>query len=115
MLQDVLMSMFGAIEKLIDKKGLRLDGRKPDELRPVKIDVGILANADGFVQLPVGCVPVQAGGRPEVREPGRVSARPEAERQSVGGLHHADQLHHEPGRDQHEGVITWTTFAGKSQ
>jgi exosome complex RNA-binding protein Rrp42 (RNase PH superfamily) len=34
-------------EKLIDKKGLRLDGRKADELRPVKIEVGILANADG--------------------------------------------------------------------
>ena len=34
-------------EKLIDKKGLRLDGRKPDELRPIKIEVGVLSNADG--------------------------------------------------------------------
>ena len=34
-------------EKLIDKKGFRLDGRKPDELRPIKIEVGILSNADG--------------------------------------------------------------------
>jgi exosome complex component RRP41 len=34
-------------EKLIDKKGLRLDGRKIDELRPVKLEVGVLPNADG--------------------------------------------------------------------
>jgi exosome complex component RRP41 len=34
-------------EKLIDKKGLRLDGRKPDELRPVKLQVGVISNADG--------------------------------------------------------------------
>ena len=34
-------------EKLIDKKGLRLDGRKADELRPIKLEVGILPNADG--------------------------------------------------------------------
>jgi exosome complex component RRP41 len=34
-------------EKLIDKKGLRLDGRKADELRPVKLEVGVLGNADG--------------------------------------------------------------------
>lgn len=34
-------------EKLIDKKGLRLDGRKPDELRPVKLEVGVIPNADG--------------------------------------------------------------------
>jgi exosome complex component RRP41 len=34
-------------EKLIDKKGLRLDGRKIDELRPLKLEVGILPNADG--------------------------------------------------------------------
>lgn len=34
-------------EKLIDKKGLRLDGRKPDELRQVKLEVGVIPNADG--------------------------------------------------------------------
>ncbi len=34
-------------EKLIDKKGIRLDGRKADELRPVKLQVGVLSNADG--------------------------------------------------------------------
>jgi exosome complex component RRP41 len=34
-------------EKLIDKKGIRLDGRKLDEIRPVKMEIGILPNADG--------------------------------------------------------------------
>ncbi len=34
-------------EKLIDDNDIRIDGRKLNELRPVKIDVGALANADG--------------------------------------------------------------------
>jgi len=34
-------------DKLIDKKGIRLDGRKADELRQVKLQVGVLPNADG--------------------------------------------------------------------
>jgi exosome complex component RRP41 len=33
-------------EKLIEN-GIRLDGRKPDELRPIKIKVGVLNRADG--------------------------------------------------------------------
>ncbi len=41
-------------EKLIDKKGLRLDGRKPDELRQVKIEAGILSNADGSAYIEQG-------------------------------------------------------------
>jgi len=41
-------------EKLIDKKGLRLDGRKPEELRPVRIEVGILSNADGSAYIEHG-------------------------------------------------------------
>jgi exosome complex component RRP41 len=41
-------------EKLLDKKGLRLDGRKVDELRPVKIEVGILSNADGSAYIEHG-------------------------------------------------------------
>ena len=41
-------------EKLIDEKGLRLDGRKPDELRPVKIKVGVLSNADGSAYIEQG-------------------------------------------------------------
>jgi len=41
-------------ERLIDEKGLRLDGRKPDELRPIKIEVGVLANADGSAYIEQG-------------------------------------------------------------
>jgi exosome complex component RRP41 len=41
-------------EKLIDKKGLRLDGRKVDELRPIKIEVGVLSNADGSAYIEHG-------------------------------------------------------------
>jgi exosome complex component RRP41 len=41
-------------EKLIDKKGIRLDGRKLDELRPVKMAVGVLPNADGSAYLEQG-------------------------------------------------------------
>jgi exosome complex component RRP41 len=41
-------------EKLIDKKGLRLDGRKPDELRQIKIEVGVLSNADGSAYIEHG-------------------------------------------------------------
>jgi len=42
------------VEKLIDKKGLRLDGRKLDELRPIKIEVGVLSNADGSAYIEQG-------------------------------------------------------------
>ncbi len=41
-------------EKLIDKKGLRLDGRKVDELRPIKLEVGVLSNADGSAYIEQG-------------------------------------------------------------
>ena len=41
-------------EKLIDKKGLRLDGRKADELRPIKLQVGVLGNADGSAYIEHG-------------------------------------------------------------
>ena len=41
-------------EKLIDKKGIRLDGRKLDELRPVKMEVGVIPNANGSAYLEQG-------------------------------------------------------------
>jgi len=41
-------------EKLIDKKGIRLDGRKADELRPIKLEVGVLGNADGSAYIEHG-------------------------------------------------------------
>ncbi len=33
--------------KLIDENGKRIDGRKKYELRPIKMEVGVLKNADG--------------------------------------------------------------------
>jgi len=33
--------------KMIDENGLRLDGRKSNELRPIKIEAGVLKRADG--------------------------------------------------------------------
>lgn len=41
-------------EKLIDKKGVRLDGRKANELRPLKLEVGVLPNADGSAYIEHG-------------------------------------------------------------
>ncbi|MFO7618319.1 MAG: exosome complex exonuclease Rrp41 [Thermoplasmata archaeon] len=40
--------------KLMDVNGLRLDGRKPDELRPLKIEAGVLDNADGSAYIEWG-------------------------------------------------------------
>ncbi|MDG7021284.1 MAG: exosome complex exonuclease Rrp41, partial [Nitrososphaerota archaeon] len=33
--------------RLIDENGIRTDGRRWDELRPLKIEVGVVKNADG--------------------------------------------------------------------
>ena len=41
-------------DKLIDKKGVRLDGRKADELRPLKLMVGVIPNADGSAYIEHG-------------------------------------------------------------
>jgi len=40
--------------KLIDEKGRRHDGRAFDEMRPVKMEVGVLYNADGSALVEVG-------------------------------------------------------------
>jgi len=33
--------------RLVDENGIRTDGRRPDELRPIRLEVGVLSNADG--------------------------------------------------------------------
>jgi len=48
-------------EKLIDKKGLRLDGRKPEDLRPLKLEVGVIPNADGSAYIEHGKNKILAG------------------------------------------------------
>lgn len=51
-----------AMEKpvLIREDGLRHDGRKPDELRPIKMAVGVLTNADGSAYVEFGGTKVLA-------------------------------------------------------
>ncbi|MEM2935885.1 MAG: exosome complex exonuclease Rrp41 [Candidatus Bathyarchaeia archaeon] len=39
---------------LINENGIRMDGRRLDELRPTKIEVGILGNADGSAYIEQG-------------------------------------------------------------
>jgi exosome complex component RRP41 len=41
-------------KKLIDEKGKRLDGRSWDDLRPIKLEVGVLKNADGSAYIEWG-------------------------------------------------------------
>jgi exosome complex component RRP41 len=41
-------------EKLIDEKDIRYDGRKLNEMRPTKVEVGILGNADGSAYIEQG-------------------------------------------------------------
>lgn len=40
--------------KLLDKNGIRMDGRKADELRPVTIEAGVLKRADGSAYIEWG-------------------------------------------------------------
>jgi len=40
--------------KLIREDGLRHDGRRPDELRPIKMEVGVLSNANGSALVEYG-------------------------------------------------------------
>ncbi len=40
--------------ELIDDKGLRIDGRKADELRPIKLEAGVLKRADGSAYIEWG-------------------------------------------------------------
>jgi len=53
------MAKVGAPDKLI-VKGKRLDGRAPDELRPLKIKAGVVENADGSAALELGQTKVLA-------------------------------------------------------
>jgi exosome complex component RRP41 len=48
-------------EKLIDENDIRIDGRRLNELRPVKIEVGVLGNADGSAYIEQGKNKILAG------------------------------------------------------
>jgi len=47
-------------ERLIDENGIRVDGRRPDELRPIKMEVGILDKSDGSAYVEFGGTKVVA-------------------------------------------------------
>lgn len=40
--------------KLIDENGLRIDGRRVDQLRPIRMEVGVLSRADGSAYIEWG-------------------------------------------------------------
>jgi exosome complex component RRP41 len=46
--------------KLIDENGRRTDGRMPDEMRPLKIEAGVLARADGSAYVEWGMNKIMA-------------------------------------------------------
>ncbi|MCL2711767.1 MAG: exosome complex exonuclease Rrp41 [Methanomassiliicoccaceae archaeon] len=46
--------------ELVNKKGIRLDGRKAGELRGIKIEAGVLENADGSAYVEIGKNKVRA-------------------------------------------------------
>ncbi|MEM1927833.1 MAG: exosome complex exonuclease Rrp41 [Acidilobaceae archaeon] len=46
--------------RLIDERGLRHDGRRPEEMRPVKMQVGVIPNADGSAIVEYGKTKVVA-------------------------------------------------------
>ena len=48
-------------EKLIDENGIRIDGRKYNELRPLSFQVGILPNCDGSAYIEMGGNKIIAG------------------------------------------------------
>ncbi len=45
----------------MDEKGIRVDGRKPDELRPIKLEVGVLQNANGSAYVEFGKNKIMVG------------------------------------------------------
>ncbi len=48
------MSINNIPKKLIDEKGRRVDGRTVEELRPIKLEVGVLNNTDGSAYVEFG-------------------------------------------------------------
>ncbi|MDW8083699.1 MAG: exosome complex exonuclease Rrp41 [Candidatus Caldarchaeum sp.] len=47
--------------KLIDENGIRIDGRKPDELRKLRMEVGVLEKTDGSAYVELGGTKIYAG------------------------------------------------------
>ncbi|HME87067.1 MAG TPA: RNA-binding protein, partial [Candidatus Nanoarchaeia archaeon] len=58
-------------KKFIDylAKGIRFDGRKPDEFRKMKIEYGVTATAEGSARVTLGDTVVMAGVKMEIGKP----------------------------------------------
>jgi len=55
------MTMSGQSDlELVNKKGIRIDGRTAGELRPIRIEAGVLKNADGSAYVEIGKNKVRA-------------------------------------------------------
>jgi exosome complex component RRP41 len=61
MKKEVLNMSKKKTEKLIDKKGIRIDGRELNKLRPIKLEVGVLDNANGSAYIEQGKNKILAG------------------------------------------------------
>lgn len=53
--------MMSKERKLIDENGIRLDGRNWNELRPLRIEVGVLSNVDGSARIIQGKTNILVG------------------------------------------------------
>lgn len=51
------------------KKGIRIDGRKLDELRPIKVETGFLSTAEGSAKITFGDAEVLAGIKMAIEKP----------------------------------------------
>jgi exosome complex component RRP42 len=51
------------------KKGIRIDGRKLDELRPISIETGFLSTAEGSAKIIFGDAEVLAGVKMAIEKP----------------------------------------------
>lgn len=51
------------------KKGIRLDGRKPEEVRPITIQTGFLSTAEGSAKITFGDAEVLAGVKMAIEKP----------------------------------------------
>ncbi len=58
-------------KKIIDMlgKGIRIDGRKPDEYRKIKVEYGVAKAAEGSARVTLGDTVIIAGVKMEVAEP----------------------------------------------
>lgn len=63
--------------KLIDESGIRHDGRSPEDLRPIEMEVGILNNADGSALVSFGRTKVIAAVYGPKEPPQKYAALPD--------------------------------------